>query len=315
MISLKPYKKRCVLSALCAIALILPVAYAQQLARPRNVDGYNTGDDLLDVQLLWKDNSTGEIAFSIERNRQGAGWVESGRVAANYTAYRDTSMAIGIYQYRIRAVGAQGCSDYSDTVQVDVSGIPWLEMTAPSAGACFKPGAQIYVRWESNQVSAVQVSYSLNDGLTWESALTTEAIHRGSGEWGNFAWTVPSTTTTGFFIKVNEYGAEELFSESGPMTISSEPCDLEAARPRMRNIPPGASSNAGCGEYSARILSLRGQRLFLQQGYSSGTFRVRLPQQNGVYIIDSRFGRQAVSQKIIHSKQGSNRNARGRYVF
>jgi hypothetical protein len=72
------------------------------------------------VDLQWVDQATSETDFLIERSLNGTTWAEVGRVAANVTAYQDSSARCGtIYQYRVRAfrrdVGLY--SDYADAVE------------------------------------------------------------------------------------------------------------------------------------------------------------------------------------------------------
>src|SRR5688572_540380 len=61
------------------------------------------------AHLTWKDNSTDETAFVIERAGPGASFVEVGREAFNIETYHDATVASGVtYRYRLAAENAAG---------------------------------------------------------------------------------------------------------------------------------------------------------------------------------------------------------------
>ncbi len=79
------------------------------------------GNTKVFVQLTWKDNSTNETGFEIERCT-GAGCTNFARirtVAANTTRYNDKTVAgATTYSYRVRATSSAGPSGYSNTATV-----------------------------------------------------------------------------------------------------------------------------------------------------------------------------------------------------
>lgn len=74
------------------------------------------------VTLNWIDNSKNEETFSIERSLSAdSGFAEIASVAANTTTFLDTTGAKKTYYYyRVRAVNANGVSDYSNVARVYV---------------------------------------------------------------------------------------------------------------------------------------------------------------------------------------------------
>ncbi|OGP71564.1 MAG: hypothetical protein A2W09_05650, partial [Deltaproteobacteria bacterium RBG_16_50_11] len=72
------------------------------------------------VNLSWKDNSTNEIKFRIERKTGGDGsYAEIGAVNANITTYSDPGLSPGgTYLYKVRASNAGGDSGNSNEAQV-----------------------------------------------------------------------------------------------------------------------------------------------------------------------------------------------------
>ena len=72
------------------------------------------------VTLSWKDNSTNETGFHIERAPSGSNtFVVAGTVGANVTTFKDT-VSRGTYVYRVQAFNATASSAYSNTVTVKV---------------------------------------------------------------------------------------------------------------------------------------------------------------------------------------------------
>ena len=83
------------------------------------------------VKLTWRDISTNEIGFRIERQSpygsnpdgypggSGSSWTEIAVVGANATVFTETGRAPGTaYQYRVRAYNTSGYLAYSKTVYV-----------------------------------------------------------------------------------------------------------------------------------------------------------------------------------------------------
>jgi hypothetical protein len=71
------------------------------------------------VKLTWRDNSSHETLFKIERRIETRAWRRSGTVGANVTAYGETGLTASVrYSYRISACNGRGCSNYSNTVTV-----------------------------------------------------------------------------------------------------------------------------------------------------------------------------------------------------
>jgi len=67
------------------------------------------------IQLDWKDNSTGEQGFEIERKGESGDYTVIARVGANVTTYTDTGLSPQTtYTYRVRAYNAAGKSPYSN---------------------------------------------------------------------------------------------------------------------------------------------------------------------------------------------------------
>jgi predicted phage tail protein len=79
------------------------------------------------IALNWRDNSTNESGFKIERC-QGSGcsnFAQIAQVGANVTSYNDTTVTAGVsYSYRVRAFNTAGNSAYSNTATATPSPSP-----------------------------------------------------------------------------------------------------------------------------------------------------------------------------------------------
>lgn len=76
--------------------------------------------DVNTITLTWSDVSAIETAYEIERSPAGEGqWLLVASLAANSTAYTDAGLSADTaFDYRVRALGTHGPSDYSATVTV-----------------------------------------------------------------------------------------------------------------------------------------------------------------------------------------------------
>ena len=81
------------------------------------------------IDLTWRDNSTQETGFIVERRRAGRGsWDEIDRTAANFTIYSDGGLFPGAtYVYRVRAFNEVERSAYSNEVEATTPAGPSAE--------------------------------------------------------------------------------------------------------------------------------------------------------------------------------------------
>jgi len=77
------------------------------------------------VKLRWKDNTTTESCFRIERRQPGQSWQEVGKAYANETQFEDTSLtAVTNYEYRVFANNQAGDSPPSNNLSVKTASLP-----------------------------------------------------------------------------------------------------------------------------------------------------------------------------------------------
>jgi hypothetical protein len=82
-------------------------------AAPDNLVATVISSDQID--LMWRDNSTNEAAFEIERSHDGLVWLPLNNVGSSVVSYSDSGLSPGsTYFYRVRAVNDFGVSAYSN---------------------------------------------------------------------------------------------------------------------------------------------------------------------------------------------------------
>lgn len=77
------------------------------------------------VQMTWRDNSTNETGFRIERRYRAWVWETLTTVGANVTTYTDPTTIAGVaYEYRVVAINGSAASSPSNGVEVEIPGNP-----------------------------------------------------------------------------------------------------------------------------------------------------------------------------------------------
>ena len=77
------------------------------------------------LTLTWRDNSTNESAFIVERSLEGESWSQLDIVPPDITSYTDATLEVGqTYYYRVRAVNEYGYSGYTNVASGQAKGTP-----------------------------------------------------------------------------------------------------------------------------------------------------------------------------------------------
>ena len=104
---------------------------AQTPAAPTGLQATAVAADRID--LGWTDNANNETGFEIQRRESGGAWSTLASPGADSVSYSDTGLSPSTtYEYRVRAVGASGSSDYSAVASA----------TTPAAGGGSEPRTQ-----------------------------------------------------------------------------------------------------------------------------------------------------------------------------
>jgi serine protease len=146
-------------SSYSGVTLAANVTMSQVPVAPSNLSAAITGS--ASVGLTWTDNSSNEMAFSLNRrvmtgDTTWSPWQYVSSPAANTTAIADTALTAGsTYQYRISACNGSGCSSPSQSSPVTLRA-----PAAPTGAAAAALAAnRIQVTW--TDASTTETSFTL----------------------------------------------------------------------------------------------------------------------------------------------------------
>lgn len=230
------------------------------------------------INLRWTDNSDGEDGFIIQRNTDGAGFVEDGRVGAGVASYVSTGLGAGTHVFQVVAYDGSGQSAPSSTITETLTGNPRFALLAPATGDTLVAGATTAVRWTAEITSLVEVKISSDEGESWTTVNPQGGIGTADAEWGRFDITVPSTPTAGFMVMVHQYGESTIAVMSGPMTVVDGSGAVRGGAAHRYpsavslRLGPGATMRAmgpADAQVHVEVYSLDGDRLAVYRGVTN----------------------------------------------
>lgn len=205
---------------------------------PTNLSG--TAPAYNQVVLTWKDNSTGETKFEIERNNF-ASFTKIGEAPANATTYTDNTVGGGTY--RVRAILATGVpTGYSNEFTIATPPEPPTVPTSLAATA--SSATSIHLTW-TNPGAGTATDFLLERGTSPGGSFTQIAVVPYSR--------TPTYDDTGalsgtqYCYRVRARGA------GGTSTFSNTAC---ATTPALPPVPPTTPSGLNVLVISASQLQL-----------------------------------------------------------
>ncbi|HEU0016168.1 MAG TPA: fibronectin type III domain-containing protein, partial [Longimicrobium sp.] len=137
------------------------------------------------IRVQWADGSANETSFKLERaSVSGAGVVGAfspvANLAANQVLFNHNGLAVGTYQYRVRACNVAGCSAWATSPNAEIPPVP-----AAPAGL----GGVV--------LSATSIRVSWTDGAGEASYQVYRALRNLDGTWPAYTSvrTLPANTT------------------------------------------------------------------------------------------------------------------------
>ena len=114
-------------------------------AAPSNLEAEPLSTD--EIRLKWKDNSTNETQFTIERKKLGGAFSQIGTAPANATQFVDDGLDPATYYlYRIRSANAAGSSAFTGDTGATTNTTP-SSCVADANTLCFLDRFQLELSW------------------------------------------------------------------------------------------------------------------------------------------------------------------------
>ena len=186
------------------------------------------------IDIRWRDQSTDEQSFSIERSTSGSSWQTIGSVQANVTIYSDTGLPpASTWHYRVRAYNSSGASAYSN-----VDSATTLEaVTQPVAptGLIVDNVSESSIRITWNDNSSNETGFRIQrstDQTAWSLIVT---VPEGTTSYNN---TGLSANTT-YFYRVYAYNTAGNSSYS-PVVSATTAAAIDNLAP---TVPAGLIAN------------------------------------------------------------------------
>ncbi|MBD3238987.1 MAG: hypothetical protein GF331_00270 [Chitinivibrionales bacterium] len=176
---------------------------ATTLLAPSNLNATRANDS--SATLSWTDNSDSETGFAVERAIEDGPWAGLTTVGADVTTHTDTGLQQGtMYHYRVRAFAGTDSSGWSNEDSLEIAVVRTITVMSPAAGDHWTVGDTVHIRWTTENVSLVDIQYSVDDGEHLHM-VTDSSVQDDQPEWGDYVWTVPDVQGDSILIVIQEY--------------------------------------------------------------------------------------------------------------
>jgi uncharacterized protein (TIGR02145 family) len=210
------------------------------------------------VDLSWKDNSTNETEYKIERKTETGNFIEIGSTSTDVTAFSDNSLSINTnYTYRVYCLNQVGKSiSYSNEVTIKTLNVPILTTTpiteiiasgAKSGGTVSSDGGSVItskgVVWGTSTNPTISLSTKTSDGTgvgVFQSAITgldasikyfvrayaTNSVGTGYGD--ELSFTTIATSAPAFNSVIGANGRIWMDRNLGASRVATSSTDAES---------------------------------------------------------------------------------------
>ncbi|HEY3122427.1 MAG TPA: fibronectin type III domain-containing protein, partial [Thermoanaerobaculia bacterium] len=169
------------------------------------------------VTLSWKDNSSNETAFRVERAPAAAGpWTYIGATAA--AGYSDSGLlASTLYYYRVAAYNSSGTSAYSNTASATTKAASGVPSAPSSLSASAVSSSQINLVWvdTSTNETGFKIERSTST-VPWAQIGTTGVNVTSYSSTG-----LSASTTYSFRVRANNTGGDSAYSNTSAATTKA----------------------------------------------------------------------------------------------
>ncbi len=258
------------------------------------------------LRLEWRDNSSDETAFRIERSRDGQTFARVGAVNADVTTFTDTGLAPDTaYFYRVQAVTPAGSTGFSNTAQGQtLSG----RLEAPEAVAAVATGPRrVEVSWRDTS--------EIETGFRIERKVPGGAFALVGSAAANATLFVDRTArpSTTYVYRVAAGAAGAVSPYSSEVTVTT-PVELDGFRIQPGKVSGGESARGSValsgpaprGGVTVRLSANRSwvrfpDRVQIPEGRTLATFQIRTPRvrRKTRVTFTARAGGQALSARLV----------------
>jgi uncharacterized protein (TIGR02145 family) len=260
------------------------------------------------VDLVWKDNSTNETGFKIERKTDGGSFTEIGTTSKDITTFSDQTVNLNTtYTYRVYSTNSVGKSlSYSNEASVRTATVPSLstsavtELTtsgAKSGGTVTSDGgAPVTARgvvWSTETAPTISLATKTSDGTgtgVFQSTLTTliantkyylrayatNSAGTSYGEELSFTTTAAATLPSITTVTVTEITATAAKSGGSITADGNSPITARgvvwgtATNPTI-SLSTKTSNGTGSGAFQSAITGLAANTKYYVRAYATNT--------------------------------------------
>ena len=228
------------------------------------------------INLTWRDNTSGETGYEIERGTDGRTFSKVGDAGANATSFQNTGLSPNTrYYYRIRAVTSRGTfTDYSNIANATTLNPPPV---ANDLKATAKSVASVELTWS---VTGKEPSYS---------------VERRTGQSGNFSRI--GYGSGGYLDNTASPGTEYCYRVQYAESSAETPGYSNIACATTPGVPPVTPSQLSIISVSSSQLQL----FWLDINVQAVTFEIsRADKPGGTYtVISSGYGSKIYDDKNL----------------
>jgi len=150
--------------------------------------------------ITWESTNIENVSIEYSTNNGGT-WTKIISVPASDKSYEWLIPSdISSSSCKIKISNAIAANVYDVSNSVFSINRATIQISAPLGGENWRIGTNHYIAWQGNNLQAVNIDYSIDDGATWIRIATEVAAVAGT-----YVWSVPNTVSENCRIKVSDF--------------------------------------------------------------------------------------------------------------